>query len=667
MIGIALVGFYLVHSTSAALTDQAGRSGVVSAEAVARITETHVPADAYTSGALTSGQAERLQALSDALEQVVDLRLWTADGQILFDSTAQADPSAQPPSLEDEGPAGSTVGDRVASAASGVTTTRTLPGSEVGVAGPVLEVYAPITYGDRHVGAAQLIIDGTATAAAQGQLVRSTAVIAVAGLLTLWLLLYRLVHNASDKLQRTAAENARLAMLDALTGLPNRRMLLDRLNGAVTSAGRGGGSVGVLLLDVDQFKEINDSLGHERGDELLVQISARLMEIFRGRDLVARLGGDEFAVLLPGLTSVDDAEHLAERARSAFDAPFTLGEMSVHVDTSIGVAVLPDHATDAGDLIRKADVAMYTAKQRRTGVAVYSAADDGSSPARLVLQGELRRALARRDELTMRYQPTVDLRTGRTVGLEALMRWEHPTRGPIEPGVFIPLAEQSGLIDKLTDFTLRAVVDQLARWPEATRLPIAVNLSGHTVATGKLAATVRDLLAEHDLDPRWLEVEITEEAVLVDPGRVVPALRQLADAGIRVAIDDFGIGTTSFAHLRDLPIDKLKIDHVFVADLTGAGRERARTVVKAMVDLAHSFGLRVVAEGVEDSPTADILAELGVDQAQGFWYSRELPGPDTVRADTDRADTVRLGRSHADTVRVDDATHADRAILTDLV
>src|SRR5690606_19502058 len=176
--------------------------------------------------------------------------------------------------------------------------------------------------------------------------------------------------------------------------------------------------VGVLLLDVDQFKEINDSLGHERGDELLVQISARLMGIFRGRDLVARLGGDEFAVLLPGLLSVEDAVHLAERARAAFTRPFTIGEMSVHVDTSIGVAVLPDHAVDVSDLIRKADVAMYTAKQRRTGVAVYSAADDESSPARLVLQGELRRALDQPGELAMRYQPTVDLSTGRTVGLE---------------------------------------------------------------------------------------------------------------------------------------------------------------------------------------------------------------------------------------------------------
>lgn len=654
MIGIAVIGLYLVYSTSAALSDQAARYGVANAEAVARITESHVRADAYTSGVLTALEAEQLQTFADALVQVLDLRLWTADGTVLFDSAASVDPTSSPPTIDDEGPDGVTVGDRLRAAVAGTSSTRPLAGREAGVEGPLLEVYAPITYDGRPVGAVQLIVDGTATAAAQGQAVRSTALIAGAGLVTLWVLLYRLVHNASQKLQRTAAENARLALLDALTGLPNRRMLLDRLERAVSTARRGGGAVGVLLLDVDQFKEINDSLGHERGDELLVQISARLMGIFRGRDLVARLGGDEFAVLLPGLLSVEDAVHLAERARAAFTRPFTIGEMSVHVDTSIGVAVLPDHAVDVSDLIRKADVAMYTAKQRRTGVAVYSAADDESSPARLVLQGELRRALDQPGELAMRYQPTVDLSTGRTVGLEALMRWEHPTRGPIEPAVFIPLAEQSGLIDKLTFFTLRTVVDQLARWPEETRLPIAVNLSGHAVATGKLAVTVRGLLAEQELESHWLEVEITEEAVLIDPGRVVPALRQLADAGIRVAIDDFGIGTTSFAHLRDLPIDKLKIDPVFVADLTGA--DRARTVVKAMVDLAHSFGLRVVAEGVEDSVTADILADLGVDQAQGFWYSRELPMPGAVRIG------ARDGVRDTD----DAAARAGRGLMTDL-
>lgn len=631
MIGIGVVGLYLVHATSTALTEQAARSGVTSAEAVARIAESHVPLESYAAGTLEPAVERTLQTLTDDLRHVVSLRLWTADERVLFAGSHDGSPGeAVDPYAP--GPDGGTVAERVEAATSGTVTVRTLPGSDVGVDGPLLEVYVPVDYDGRRVGAAQIVIDGTATAAARAQAVRTTALIAAAGLLTLWLLLYRLVHNASQKLERTAEENARLALLDALTGLPNRRMLLDRLDRAITGS-RQDGSVGVLLLDVDQFKEINDSLGHERGDDLLVQIAARLMDAFRGRDLVARLGGDEFAVLLPGLTGVHDAEQLARRAQDAFAAPFALGQMSIHVDTSIGVAVLPDHAVDASDLLRKADVAMYTAKQQRAGVAVYSAADDESSPARLVLQGELRQAVDRDGELTMRYQPTVDLTTGRTVGLEALMRWEHPVRGSVEPAVFIPLAEQSGLIDKLTDFALRTAVDQLARWPETDRLPIAVNLSGHTVATGRLTSSVRDLLAVHDLDPRWLEVEITEEAVLRDPGRVVPALRRLADVGIRVAIDDFGIGTTSFAHLRDLPIDKLKIDPVFVADLTRPGRDRARTVVKAMVDLAHSFDLRVVAEGVEDSQTAEILAELGVDQAQGFWYSRELAAPDAVRAE----------------------------------
>lgn len=631
LLGMALVGAALVATTSHVLHQQAVREGVATAEAVTRLATSELPGDALTGGMLTPGQTATLDArLVGVDERLVGLRLWTPDGSVVYDSAVVAGAPAAFPDVErlDVAALRGEAAPRVRTHVDG------LPGGTgtLGTRLEVLDVYVPVTVGGRVVGAAEVMLDQATTAAHRDQATTTLTAVAALGLLLLWLVLFRSVHSASERLQRSAMDNARLALLDALTGLPNRRMLLDRLERAVAGAARnphGDTGVGILLLDVDRFKDINDSLGHDRGDELLVQVATRLMEAFRGRDLVARLGGDEFAVLLPGVTSVADAEALAHRARAVFTDPFVLGGMSVHVATSIGVAVLPDHADDAVSLMRRADVAMYTAKQHRLGVAVYDAADDDSSPARLVLQAELHRALTRTGELTMHYQPKVDLESGRTVGLEALMRWRHPTRGEVEPSVFIPLAEQSGLIDDLTWFALRTVVAQIARWSPEQRLPVAVNLSAHTVAQADVVDTITRLLDQHGVEPRWLEAEITETAVVADPARVVPVLRRLSAAGVRVAIDDFGIGSTSFAQLRDLPVDVLKIDRLFIEDLRdGSTAARSRTVVKAMVDLAHSFGMQVVAEGVEDPATAACLRSLDVDQAQGFWFSPAVPPAD---------------------------------------
>ncbi|MBX9246322.1 EAL domain-containing protein [Actinotalea ferrariae] len=629
---MTVVGGALVATTSQVLHTQAVREGVATAEALTRLATAEVPGDAFTVGMLEPAQDADLDALLGGLdERLVGLRLWTADGAVIYDS---ADVDGAPSAFPDVERL-----DAVRLRGEPAPRVRThIDGLAGDAGGPlarsieVLDVYVPVEHAGQVVGAAEVMLDHGPTAARRTQAIGTLAAVAALGLLLLWLVLFRSVHSASERLQRSAMENARLALLDALTGLPNRRMLLDRLDRAVASAGRtpgAGAGIGILLLDVDRFKDINDSLGHDRGDELLVQVATRLMEAFRGRDLVARLGGDEFAVLLPGVTSVADAETLAHRARGVFTEPFVLGGMSVHVETSIGVAVLPDHADDARSLMRRADVAMYTAKQHRLGVAVYDAADDDSSPARLVLQAELHRALARTGELTMHYQPKIDLAGGRTVGLEALMRWRHPTRGEVEPSVFIPLAEQSGLIDELTRFALRTVVAQLAAWAPEQRLPVAVNLSAHTLASEDVVDTITRLLAQHGVDPSWLEAEITETAVVADPGRVVPVLRRLSAAGVRVAIDDFGIGSTSFAQLRDLPVDVLKIDRLFIEDLGDeATAARSRTVIKAMVDLAHSFGMQVVAEGVEDAATAACLRALDVDQAQGFWFSPAVAARD---------------------------------------
>jgi diguanylate cyclase (GGDEF)-like protein len=638
LLGIAAVAAGVVVATAEVMRERSLDEGTRSAETLAGWVAPLVPVEAFRTGALDEEHLAVLEESTARLDgAVLALRIWNVDGILLFDSASRSTAGfphpAQLESAARMGEPSAVIRPYLAGAAEG----------EVGGARTALDVYVPIRSGGQLVGAAEVTFDHTSGMRARAMAVRSIALAAGAGLLLLWLVLFRTVHTASESLARSAMDNARMALLDALTGLPNRRMLFGRLERAVAAAQRGGPGVAVLLLDVDRFKEINDTLGHDRGDDLLRQAADRLLGTFRGRDLVARLGGDEFAVLL-AVDTPEEAERLAHRARAVFTEPFVLGGIPVHVAPSIGVAALPHHADDVRDLMRKADIAMYTAKQHRLGVALYDVAADGSSPSRLVLQGELHEALSRPGELGVHYQPKIDLASGVTVGLEALVRWHHPTRGLIGPTVFIPLAEQSGLIDDLTDVVLRTVVGQLAAWPADERLPIAVNLSAHTAASPAIVETITGLLAEHGVRPEHLQVEITETALVADRTRVVPVLEALAAVGVRAAIDDFGTGQTSIAQLRDLPVDVLKIDQLFVDDLTDAANAaRARSVIKAVVDLAHSFGLQVVAEGVEDGATAATLRSLDVDLAQGFWFSPAVPADDVVLVRRDVPPTRRRG------------------------
>lgn len=636
---MVVLGLALVWVTWSVMGQQAINDGIATAETVQVYATADVPTASFLApDALTSAQADQVHAATEGFgDRLVELRLWALDGSLIY-SSAPGTTSGFPD------------GDRLdlvttggASDAQVITDVR---GDNVddtgGTERQVLDVYVPVhadeTDGadlDDHdtVGAAEVMLDHTAASTALTEAVRTVSLVVAGGLLALWLVLFRTVFTASRRLQATALENARLALLDSLTGLPNRRMLAERMRRTILEAEETGSRVGLMLLDIDRFKDINDSLGHDRGDELLEQVAERLRGALRDEDIVARLGGDEFAILLPDVRSVANAERLARRVRGLFVPPFMLGELPLHVDTSVGVACLPDHATDPSSLMRTADVAMYAAKHHRTGVSVYSADEDDSSPARLVLLGDLHRALTPAPdaprELRMHYQPKIELATGRTVGLEALMRWVHPTRGVLPPTTFIPLAEQSGLIHDVTRYALMECVTQLAAWrAEGRATPVAVNLSAHDVTTAAVVDLIEALLEEHAVPPDLLEVEITETALVADPSRVVPVLERLSALGIRVAIDDFGIGNTSISQLRDLPVDELKIDRLFVADLGVDGREGSEVVVQAMVDLAHSFDLRVVAEGVEDEATAVILRRLGVDQAQGFLYSQAVPAAD---------------------------------------
>ncbi len=627
-VAMVLLGVAIVVVATGAMRHENVRIGAATATDVVAYAVGGIPVDAFD--AALSGPDGVSNAVGGFSDRLLELRIWSLDGALVY-------PQGQPAAAVDPV--------RLAAAAAGSSDPRLVAVPDgAGSTRAALDVYVPVRAdmtaagpgaGGEVVGVGEVVLDHTEAAGALRNAQRTLVLVVSLGMLTLWLVLYRTVHSSSLRLRTTAMENARLAMLDSLTGLPNRRLLADRMRRAIGQAHDEAGRVGLVLLDVDRFKDINDTLGHDRGDELLEQVAERLHDAVREDDLVARLGGDEFAILLPRLASVQDAERVAEKVHSVFAPPFRLGEMTLHVQTSVGVACLPDHAADASSLMRTADVAMYTAKQHRTGVSVYSSANDDTSQARLVLLGDLHRALQEgfgpAPELQMHYQPKVDLVTGRTVGLEALIRWQHPARGMLAPGLFVPLAEQSGLIHELTGYALRQCITQLSAWhTEGRTTPVAVNLSAHDVTSERVADVIESLLSDLEVPAELLEVEITETALVADPSRIVPVLARLARLGVRVAIDDFGIGNTSISQLRNLPVDQLKIDQLFIRDLDEVDREGPEVIVQAMVDLAHSFGLEVVAEGVEDERTALVLRRLGVDQAQGYYFARPMPADQLV-------------------------------------
>jgi diguanylate cyclase (GGDEF)-like protein len=459
--------------------------------------------------------------------------------------------------------------------------------------------------------------------AAGDTLVRLTVVV-LGAVLLVWAVLVRILATMSRRMREQSLENEQLALHDPLTGLANRRMLNERLERAGLLSARTGARVALMLLDVDRFKEVNDTLGHDHGDLLLCQVAERLSGSVRDMDTVARLGGDEFAILLPVVGSVEDAEQAARRLLQQFEKPFELQDLALHVDASIGIAVLPDHAEDHGTMLQRADVAMYVAKAAHIGMATYSTEEDAHNTQRLVLLGDLRRALDSEEELEVYFQPKVNLRSGEVVGLEALLRWHHPVHGTIAPDDFIPLAERTGLIHPLTRRVLSLAVEQLAVWDrEGREIPVAVNLSARNLNEPRLVDFIADLLDRNGVHPVLLELEVTESAVIDDPAGAHAMLNRLSALGLQISVDDFGVGYTSMAQLETMPLRALKIDRSFVwrmlEDPGGA------VLVKAIIDLAHEFNLLVVAEGVEQEPMLAELRRLGCDVAQGFHWSEPVP------------------------------------------
>ncbi|MGH8258954.1 MAG: putative bifunctional diguanylate cyclase/phosphodiesterase, partial [Steroidobacteraceae bacterium] len=414
----------------------------------------------------------------------------------------------------------------------------------------------------------------------------------------------------------------KLAYEDLLTGLPNRAQFAEALERGLVAARAASQPLAILIMDLDRFKYVNDSLGHGVGDHVLCEVSARLRETSTGAACVARLGGDEFAVLAPALPA-DRVVELAQRIVAALEHPILYQGQPLDVGASIGIALFPEHAAESQGLVRNADIAMYAAKRNRTGYSLYDPTYDNSQQEHLSLLGELRRAVDA-GELRLYYQPKISLASSTVGAAEALIRWVHPSRGLVPPALFIPFAEHTGYIKVLTGWVLAEAVRQCGAWRrDGLDLMISVNISARDLVNRELPDTIGRLLAEHDVPPERLCLEITESGFMEEPGHAQKVLDRLAGIGVQLSIDDYGTGYSSLSYIMRLPVAELKIDRSFVSRMSG-NRDLA-TIVRSTIELGHSLGLKVVAEGVEDSEGFALLRELGCDSAQGYFMSPPLP------------------------------------------
>ena len=426
-----------------------------------------------------------------------------------------------------------------------------------------------------------------------------------------------------------AADNRHQSLHDALTGLPNRVLLKQRSQGALNQASQTGTPMALLLIDLDRFKQINDTLGHHHGDLVLQELAQILRKSVRFTDTVARLGGDEFAILLPQVDGVTSALEVAVKLQTALEPSINIGGIALDVDASVGIALSGQHGDDVETLLQHADIAMYRAKDHDLGVCVYNAGLNEHSREQLGLLGELRRALDN-DELILLLQPKITLAGPEFCGAEALLRWNHPDRGLLGAASFVPAAEHTALIRPLTQWVLNAALAECDRWKQHGKdLRLAVNVSARNLHDADFSDNVLSLLADWQLPASCLLLEITESAIMLDPIRANAILTRFKNVGIELAIDDFGAGYTSLAQLRTLPVHEIKIDQALIQQM-GVSVSDA-LIVKAVIDLAHGLGLRTVAEGVEDEATLEQLRAMGCDIAQGFHIARPMPAPDLVR------------------------------------
>ena len=494
----------------------------------------------------------------------------------------------------------------------------------------VIEVFAPLRNfrSQEVIGTLQIDLPYAPIAAELTQGLHRLYLGLAGGLIALYLILGALVWWATGELARSAAHFEHKAFHDELTDLPNRALFADRIAQTVAAVKRHGDGAAIVMIDLDGFREITSALGHANGDLLLTTVAERLRENLRAVDTVAGFGGDKFGVILPGVERPDQIDAAADRIREAIEAEVVLDDLPVRATASLGVAFVPKDGTEPDVLIQSAEVAVDVAKRTLGRLVCYDDAQNHYSADRLALITQLRRAVDR-NELVLHFQPKVNQADGGVSCLEALVRWQHPDRGLLSPEHFVPLAEQTGLIDDLTRWVLTTALTDLQHWRMARPdLSVAVNISARSLLHLDLPQMIIDALEETGVDPGHLVLEIAEPALMADPERAGLVMEHLSGIGVRLSLDDFGQGYASLGQLTALPLSELKIDRGYVMNMLDNPTDAA--IVRSVIDMGHNIGLDVVAEGVENSETLDVLGQLGSDIAQGYYFSQPLPAHEIV-------------------------------------
>ena len=616
MVSVAVLGAVLLQGYRDDATSHGHDQGLAQAAVIEEMAVAPALDGANLAMGLTAAQRDRLQVATDLAifrGSVIRMRLRSFTGQVVFsdDGSTAGGVSVADPAFR--------------TAIAGRADVAFVPDAEREI-GTVIRVLQPVITGasGQAIGVLELYLPYEPTAAHLDEQMRNAYERLGTGLVGLYVILALISWSTTRSLRRHAARHEREALHDGLTGLPNRAAFRARAEAALDAAGRDGTHCAIVLADLDRFKAVNDTLGHHAGDELLQVVAGRLAGVLRQGDTVARLGGDEFGLVLPGVAAAD-AVNLLVRMRNVVTQELVLAGEPRSIEASFGIALYPDHGTDVEELLQHADAAMYQGKRGTAGVVLYAGRGTGQP---LVTPAELRRAVER-DELELHYQPKVRLNDGEVSGLEALVRWAHPSRGLLPPAEFLPAAEQCELMGPLTEWVLRRAVADQVEWVAAGHpWTLSVNVSAANLLSPDFPRLVAEVLAEAGVAPEQLILEVAETALAGDLETITRAVRELAAHGIGVAIDDFGTGPARLSQLRGLAVSEVKIDRTLVS---GAPLDHVdQTLVRSMIEIAHGLGCRVTAEGVETPPVRRWLADAGCDEAQGYLFSRPAAWPSVL-------------------------------------